>query len=144
VALTTQVWAVPRSLATTCGITVVFSSSGYLDVSVLRVCSFVLHLQCSGFPHSEIFGYNGYSAPSRSLSQPITSFIAYKIQGIHHTPLSNFLTKICFTLTSVYRSLFCFLIQYVKERFPLFSGIVENIGVEPMTLPTVNVGMLYP
>jgi len=34
---TTPVWAVPRSLATTWGITVVFSSSGYLDVSVLRV-----------------------------------------------------------------------------------------------------------
>ena len=31
------VWAVPLSLATTCGITVVFSSSGYLDVSVPRV-----------------------------------------------------------------------------------------------------------
>jgi hypothetical protein len=31
------VWAVPRSLATTWGITVVFSSSGYLDVSVPRV-----------------------------------------------------------------------------------------------------------
>ena len=28
----------PRSLATTCGITIVFFSSGYLDVSVLRVC----------------------------------------------------------------------------------------------------------
>jgi hypothetical protein len=38
VAVTTSVWANPRSLATTCGITIVFSSSGYLDVSVLRVC----------------------------------------------------------------------------------------------------------
>ena len=28
------VWALPRSLATTRGITIVFSSSGYLDVSV--------------------------------------------------------------------------------------------------------------
>ena len=36
-ALTRPVWAVPRSLATTCGITLVFSSSGYLDVSVPRV-----------------------------------------------------------------------------------------------------------
>ena len=37
VALTTTVWATPRSLATTWGITIVFFSSGYLDVSVLRV-----------------------------------------------------------------------------------------------------------
>ncbi len=36
-ALTGPVWAGPRSLATTCGITIVFSSSGYLDVSVRRV-----------------------------------------------------------------------------------------------------------
>ena len=37
-AVTTLVWALPRSLATTYGITIVFSSCGYLDVSVPRVC----------------------------------------------------------------------------------------------------------
>ena len=37
-ALTILVWAIPRSLATTWGITFVFFSSGYLDVSVPRVC----------------------------------------------------------------------------------------------------------
>ena len=36
-AVTDPVWAPPRSLATTWEITVVFSSSGYLDVSVPRV-----------------------------------------------------------------------------------------------------------
>ena len=36
-AATTSVWAPPLSLATTQGITVVFFSSGYLDVSVPRV-----------------------------------------------------------------------------------------------------------
>ena len=58
-----MVWAVPRSLATTWGITIVFSSSGYLDVSVLRVSSIYLciqytvtDLQPAGFPHSEIHG----------------------------------------------------------------------------------------
>ena len=35
---TILVWAVPFSFATTNGITIVFFSSGYLDVSVLRVC----------------------------------------------------------------------------------------------------------
>ena len=34
-----RVWAVPRSLATTCGITIVFFSSPYLDVSVQGVSS---------------------------------------------------------------------------------------------------------
>ena len=37
IAETFLVWAIPRSLATTDGITIVFSSSGYLDVSVHRV-----------------------------------------------------------------------------------------------------------
>ena len=35
--LSISVWASPRSLATTCGITFVFFSYGYLDVSVPRV-----------------------------------------------------------------------------------------------------------
>src|SRR5690554_3059008 len=51
-ALTCTVWAVPRPLAATDGITVVFSSSGYLDVSVPRVCL------PSGIP-----AYNGWVAP---------------------------------------------------------------------------------
>ena len=38
IAVTTLVWANPRSLATTYGITFVFFSSAYLDVSVQRVC----------------------------------------------------------------------------------------------------------
>ena len=36
-AVTRPVWATLRSLATTCGITVVFFSYGYLDVSVPHV-----------------------------------------------------------------------------------------------------------
>ena len=59
----TAVWALPRSLAATHGITVVFSSSAYLDVSVQRVpgCALWIHAQslqlfCSRFPHSEICG----------------------------------------------------------------------------------------
>ena len=57
-AATVPVWALPRSLATTCGITVVFSSCGYLDVSVPRVrpsCE-VSGLPPDGLPHSDIPG----------------------------------------------------------------------------------------
>ena len=59
----TMVWALPRSLAATYGITIVFSSSPYLDVSVQEVpgCTLWIHVQslqvfCSRFPHSEIRG----------------------------------------------------------------------------------------
>lgn len=57
-AVTCLVWANPRSLATTYGITFVFSSSAYLDVSVQRVRPpiGVMHLQCIGLPHSGIAG----------------------------------------------------------------------------------------
>ena len=40
-AVTSSVWARPRSLATTWGIIVIFCSSGYLDVSVPRVCPYI-------------------------------------------------------------------------------------------------------
>ena len=57
------VWPLPRSLATTNGISVDFSSSPYLDVSVRAVPLIRLWIQrmipryCrGGFPHSEICG----------------------------------------------------------------------------------------
>ena len=58
IAVTTLVWANPRSLATTYGITFVFFSSAYLDVSVQRVYFLIriLCLQHSGLPHSDIYG----------------------------------------------------------------------------------------
>ena len=59
----TPVWALPRSLAATYGITFVFFSSGYLDVSVHRVPFHTLWIgvwihegfSCR-FPHSDICG----------------------------------------------------------------------------------------
>ena len=57
------VWALPRSLAATYGITFVFSSSGYLDVSVHRVPGLNLWIQLRStrvflvrLPHSDICG----------------------------------------------------------------------------------------
>ena len=56
---TVTVWALPRSLATTKGITFVFFSYGYLDVSVPHVRSLLCSVTCllhAGLPHSEIYG----------------------------------------------------------------------------------------
>ena len=59
----TPVWPLSLSLAATHKIDVSFSSSGYLDVSVHRVPSVHLWIQCTvtgvipaGFPHSDICG----------------------------------------------------------------------------------------
>ena len=58
--LLSLVWPLPRSLATTSGISVDFSSSPYLDVSVQAVPLIYLLIQYmipyGGFPHSEISG----------------------------------------------------------------------------------------
>ena len=74
----TTVWALPRSLAATCGIIIIFSSSGYLDVSVHRVPSAYLWIQytvlCSAqwvspFRHLRIKAYLQLPAAYRSLSR---------------------------------------------------------------------------
>ncbi len=56
IAGTMLVWALPRSLATTCGIIVIFFSYGYLDVSVPRVGLPLRYSLSTGLPHSEIHG----------------------------------------------------------------------------------------
>ena len=48
-------WPGPRSLVTTSGVSVDVLSSGYLDISVHRVC-FLSDDLTVGFPHSEIHG----------------------------------------------------------------------------------------
>ena len=76
------VWAVPVSLAATQGIAFAFSSSGYLDVSVPRVC---LHypmysgkdpipLRIGGFPIRKSPDQSLLTAP-RSISVLVPSFI---------------------------------------------------------------------
>ena len=78
--------AVPRSLAATKGISVDFFSSGYLDVSVLRVrFSGAMYsrqddqLVLAGFPHSEIRGSGlvcKLPAAYRMLQRPSSPLIA--------------------------------------------------------------------
>ena len=72
-ASTPAVWAPPRSLTTTWGITVVFLSSGYLDVSVPRVrlpCGIALAGWVAPFGHPRIAGHLRLPAAFRSLSRP--------------------------------------------------------------------------
>ena len=74
-----RVWPLPRSLATTCGISVDFFSSPYLDVSVQAVPLLHLWIQCripghdSGwiapFRHPWIIAYLQLPMAFRSLSR---------------------------------------------------------------------------
>lgn len=72
-ALTCPVWAVPLSLATTCGITVVFSSYAYLDVSVQRVrvlYAYPSDRQVAPFGNHRIDSHLRIPGAYRSLSRP--------------------------------------------------------------------------
>ena len=89
-----QVWAGPLSLAATDGITIVFFSWGYLDVSVPPVRHIQLWIHCMLLEHYlqwvSPFGnprVKACLAAHRGLSQLTTSFIAFLGLGIHRTPL---------------------------------------------------------
>ena len=73
-AVTVPVWALPRSLATTCGIIVIFFSCGYLDVSVPRVGlplrGMDLADRVAPFGYLRVTGYLRLSVTFRSLSRP--------------------------------------------------------------------------
>ena len=89
------VWPLPRSLATTYGISVDFSSSPYLDVSVQAVPHIYLFIQymLTGFDSCRIAPFGNLrikrvlTAP-RSISVLAPSFIGSQCQGI---PLALFL-----------------------------------------------------
>ncbi len=95
-----MVWAVPVSLAATQGIAFAFSSSGYLDVSVPRVCLHISYefrygycsITSSGFPHSEISGSKlAYSSPKHIGVRPVL----HRLLVPRHPPcaLSNLTVK---------------------------------------------------
>ena len=91
-------------------------------------------------------------APTRSLSQLITSFIASESQGIRHAPLLTFfqtfdshtgidltIASVCISGTRTVRYILLALTKILLfvsscQRSFLFSEIVENNGFEPLTL----------
>gem|GEM_PF-1722641 len=87
---TAWVWANPSSLATTIGITVVFSSCGYLDVSVPHVrLSYDIVLNGLGCPIRTSADHFA-SADPRGFSQLGTSFFASESLGIPRAPLFTY------------------------------------------------------
>ena len=103
-ASTLPVWAPPLSLAATRGITVVFFSSGYLDVSVPRVGP------SSGaappvrrvppFGHPRIYGHLRLPAAFRSLSRP-SSPLRAKASPVR--PFLTFSSRVSFVFKSSIR-----------------------------------------
>ena len=90
-AVTCPVWANPRSLATTYGIIVIFSSCGYLDVSVphVRFPYGISRLLGMGSPIRISTDQLALADP-RGFSQLITSFLASESLGIPRAPLFTY------------------------------------------------------
>ena len=88
---TSQVWAIPVSLATTQGIEISFFSPA---TEMFHFAGRPLPILCVqmgvpfrvGFPIRKSSDQSLLAAP-RSLSQLTTSFIGIRCQGIHHVPL---------------------------------------------------------
>ena len=90
---TAPVWAPPRSLAATWGISIDFFSSGYLDGSVPQVYRSWHYVFT---PWHTSFGRMGYPirspahhrifAPTRGFSQLVTTFFVRQLQGIRRGP----------------------------------------------------------
>ena len=85
------VWTLPRSLATTYGITIVFFSCGYLDVSVPRVspphtmdsCTVTRAFTPGGFPHSDIRGSKAICASPRLFA---AYHVLHRLLAPRHSP----------------------------------------------------------
>ena len=83
------VWALPRSLAATKGISFDFFSSRYLDVSVPWVGSFrCLDITPSGFPHSEIPGSTLACSSPRLIA---ACHVLHRRHVPRHPPLRTYL-----------------------------------------------------
>ena len=96
------VWALSISLAATLEITVVFFSSGYLDVSVHRVppvCLWIQHtvteVSSAGFPHSDTRGsayvqlpaaFRSLSRLSSALSAKASTLRSFSLDRVFFTP----------------------------------------------------------
>ena len=119
---TQMVWASPRSLATTGGITFVFFSCRYLDVSVPCVCLhyWMICLQHIGLPHSEISGFTVICTYPKLFA---AYHVLLRLWEPRHPPyaLSFLLDSIVLLFVSIFtfflEYIFCFS-QYVKELRP--------------------------
>ena len=110
--MNTMVWALPRSLAATYGIIVIFSSSGYLDVSVRRVPSAQLWIHCtvtcsacrvSPFRHPRINAYVQLPAAFRSLSR-LSSAPSARASALRPTMLNLLYFRLALSFKKVRRT----------------------------------------
>ena len=136
----TMVWALPVSLAATSGITVVFSSSGYLDVSVHRVPFLNLWIGLrmaevfsAGFPHSEISGSMGI-CPSPKLFAAY--HVLHRLLVPRHPPYALISITRRFISTGMETHLHMYSVTCSGNRPFFYFVSFEGILSDPMLLIT--------
>ena len=116
IAVTILVWANPRSLATTNGIIVIFSSYGYLDVSVHHVCPLAGTMPSTQwvapFGNLRIIRYVPLPVAYRSLSRPSSPLKAQASAIRPYLAYCTFCSSINTRTSSLYMILF--FIKYIR------------------------------
>ena len=118
------VWAVPFSLAATVGIAFAFFSSGYWDVSIHQVRSYMsINWTCSLKSFLIRVPPDQSLLPTpRSVSSVVTPFIASECQGIQLKPLFAWIIPIFVAL------------QFSRfDNLRSFELFLEISGLEPLT-----------
>ena len=122
------VWPLPRSLATTSGISVDFSSSPYLDVSVQAVPFQLLWIHkrmteyCSaGFPHSDILGsMAAFASPGLFVDR----YVLHRLPMPRHSPCAlislTFVRIMCpLVLVNFSTRLYCSVYPFQKNQLDI-------------------------
>ena len=125
--LLTSVWPLPRSLATTSGISVDFFSSPYLDVSVQAVpliylfIQYMIHeLHSCGLLHSDISG-------SMCACHSPELFAAYRV--LHRLPMPRHPPCALISLTFVSHFRASSGLNYASHRLKFFMNILLSIEI---------------
>ena len=143
-----SVWALPRSLATTYGITFVFSSCGYLDVSVPHVS--LLHTMDSctgdrafisaGFPHSEICASSAICAFTQLIA---ACHVLLRLLVPRHSPYALSSLTFFLILQSCFFKTFAFLISNIFEILKSFRQRLSSLMFPSVILKTIHTFMMY-
>ena len=141
------VWALPRSLAATSGITDLFSvpaGTEMVHFPALPSAPYVFRCGCSGitqsgFPHSEIPGSKPACGSPRLIA---ACHVLHRLLAPRHSPYAlSSLTKCSLHLTALYVVKKLPIAEYSVVKKPLAviacavsaKSLVENTGIEPVT-----------
>ena len=127
-----SVWPLSLSLATTYEISVDFSSSPYLDVSVQEVpliylwIQYMIHkLLLCGLLHSDICGSTfAYNSPQLFA----VNHVLLRFPMPRHPPCALLSFTICFSQFSLFQELLSWVLKYIVVFYPIIKNFIFLIS----------------